>query len=605
MLSPGDRVPAVELLEPPPGYVLDRGVITTFTLDLEALLLVPMARIADGREDNAALLADPTRIIEGVRTLGDRVAIFCDAAHIGVPSRGRSLFAMLEPAVHPTRARHGGYFHPKIWVLRFKKGDHVIIRAALLSRNLTFDRSWDVLFASQGSPRGKRGRSDSKALAQLLRALPDMAESVTDAWRVAVGGLADEVHRTQFPPPPGFRGACVFHAIGIAGKRPKRWGPKAWPMPGGTRGMAVSPFVSSATMDQLSDFCWETPKIVSRDDQLRDALPDAEHEWDAFVLQEAAHDSDQPDTPFAGLHAKMVGVEYNREVTWFMGSANLTEQGWSGRNVEIMVQLQGGTGSKTGVGLARFWESFSGLTARFDLAADSEEDPPDEDVETAQKAQRRTRQVVADATLQVTCRALDDGYELAIEGELDVSREVEVSVWPLSLDRAQARPWEQAVFRPLGPEAITAFIGFELRSPKCPQAGVVRFVLKLPANGFPPDRERHVLRSVVRNRAGFFRYLQALLAGLDGFQLLDPPPDPGNGHDGNGHKQFSPSPTLLEDLLRAAARQPERLEPVRRLVSDLIGDDGQTQDERVVPQDFLQIWLAVEAAIDAPRKASR
>ena len=41
MLSPYERTALFDALRPPPGYVLDQAVGTSFTLDLEALLTGP------------------------------------------------------------------------------------------------------------------------------------------------------------------------------------------------------------------------------------------------------------------------------------------------------------------------------------------------------------------------------------------------------------------------------------------------------------------------------------------------------------------------------------------------------------------------------------
>ena len=45
------------------------------------------------------------------------------------------------------RARNGGEFHSKVWLLRFgseQRDEPTRMRLLVLSRNLTFDRCWDV-----------------------------------------------------------------------------------------------------------------------------------------------------------------------------------------------------------------------------------------------------------------------------------------------------------------------------------------------------------------------------------------------------------------------------------------------------------------------------
>ena len=84
--------------------------------------------------------------------------MFVDQSGIAVPHSQRELYSALESSLHPVKAPNGGVFHPKLWILRFIPADDgkPTIRLAVLSRNLTLDRSWDIALASEGSPFDKR-----------------------------------------------------------------------------------------------------------------------------------------------------------------------------------------------------------------------------------------------------------------------------------------------------------------------------------------------------------------------------------------------------------------------------------------------------------------
>ena len=57
--------------------------------------------------------------------------------------------------------------------------------------------------------------------------------------------------------------------------------------------------------------------------------------------------------------------------------------------------------------------------------------------------------------------------------------------------------------------------------------------------------------------------------------------------------------TLLDDLVRTASRDPERLKPVRRLIDDLRRTE---EGRRVVPDELFAVWAAVEEALaEEPR----
>ena len=77
--------------------------------------------------------------------------------NIKVPTQYNKLFTLLEPclrAIVPSGGEHAS-FHPKIWLIRYKgsggkKRANVIYRLIVLSRNLTFDRSWDIAASLDG-----------------------------------------------------------------------------------------------------------------------------------------------------------------------------------------------------------------------------------------------------------------------------------------------------------------------------------------------------------------------------------------------------------------------------------------------------------------------
>ena len=190
MLPPDSRTTAFELIRPPSGYRLDFAVLTTYTLDLEALLVLPLSVLAHPDGGLEELLADPLRLHQAIRDAGDRVHAFVDEKGIAIPRGARSLYSMLESSVHPVRAPNGGAFHPKVWVARFTAADEAaedLLRVAVLSRNLDFDRSWDVALASEALLRSRRFVKKSRPLHDFLSALPQLATGPIHrgSWRVS------------------------------------------------------------------------------------------------------------------------------------------------------------------------------------------------------------------------------------------------------------------------------------------------------------------------------------------------------------------------------------------------------------------------------------
>jgi hypothetical protein len=213
MLAPNDRELLLDALRPDPGTILDAAVGTTFTLDLEALLLAPLA-FALFETDGAT--PDPTVLLAAIQQHAERIALYCDASHIRTRAQEQRLFVLLESTVLAVNAPLGGSFHPKLWVLRFRTtdGEHQH-RVLVMSRNLTFDTSWDLVARFDQEP---AGAPLGTSVAGVVRALANVRPSALAT------SVADSVEKATFAVPPPFHSAHL-HATGFAvpdGSAPRR-----------------------------------------------------------------------------------------------------------------------------------------------------------------------------------------------------------------------------------------------------------------------------------------------------------------------------------------------------------------------------------------------
>ena len=595
MLSPDSRTVAFDLLRPPPGHTLDFAVLTTFTLNLEASLALPLGMVSRSDGGLEELLADPILLLEALRCAGERIHVFVDRTGIAIPRKKRDLFAMLESSLHPVRAEGGGVFHPKVWILRFlSEGLDPSIRVAILSRNLTFDRSWDVAFASEASPSPTGRFDESRPLADFIRHLPDMApETLSSEAARKIRTLADQVSRTRFPAPDGFLDQPVaFHVFGMNG-RDAMWRPFS----NGWRTLAVSPFVSRTALDAIVKMGNGERMLVSIREELDKLADDALSAWDRVcVLSDAALDEQEDDSAErpTGLHAKMLAIEDRWNVTWFVGSANLTESAFTGRNVEVMAAItarKGRPNGKTGQGIERF------LEAGFDKLCEpyrrGEAEPERPEVVDAEMSLERARDSLLDAGLRIVCSPSDDDWVWMLDGNLEPRNDsVEIAAWPLTVAEDQAPLLELPLTWTLPAQRLTALVAFRLRVP-VDGADDLRFALRLPAEGMPEDRMHHLLRSLIDSPERFLAFLRALLGGLD--EVVDWARDDGDQGGGGEWGIGLDDGAMLEDLVRTAARDPSRLEPLRRLIDDMRKTD---EGREIVPDDFLCLWNAVEAAVN-------
>lgn len=215
MLAPDDRTLLLDSLRPPPGYTLDRAVATTFTLDLETALTVPLA-FAGFQLDKQF---DPIEVTDALRRLSGRIDIFCQAGAISPRTSNSDLFALLEDVIHEVRhPQPGRIFHPKLWVLRFVDGSQEpSFRLIVLSRNLTADRSWDTLLWLDGR-RQPRTDASNEPLAKFVATLSELTVNhLSTDRRYELVKISEDLRQVCWDLPTGVR-EVRFHSIGLPGE---------------------------------------------------------------------------------------------------------------------------------------------------------------------------------------------------------------------------------------------------------------------------------------------------------------------------------------------------------------------------------------------------
>ncbi len=147
MLAPDVRTTLLGELVPPPGYTIDHLVATTFTLDLDSALLPCLALAGSARVD----AADTVETIASIKSTIGAIDIFHQNGQISIPQHRSRLYSLLEHAIHGVTPPHG-LFHPKLWLTVYSgENGEQVLKLIVLSRNLTRDRSWDIVLTLDGT----------------------------------------------------------------------------------------------------------------------------------------------------------------------------------------------------------------------------------------------------------------------------------------------------------------------------------------------------------------------------------------------------------------------------------------------------------------------
>jgi hypothetical protein len=621
MLAAGSRHVYLDALRPPIGFSLDLAVGTTYSLDLETLLAVPLGfAMLDWENQKGALARDPVALLHALRRCADRVTVFCQAGRIAAPTRHHALFAHLEPMIVEANAPEStASFHAKTWLLRFLNDEkRVIYRFICLSRNLTPDRSWDTILSIEGDlAERERAFSKNHPLGDFVAALPGLAQRELAApRREALAMLANEVRRVKFVPPEPFED-LFFWPMGVGRRR--------FPLEGRIdRLLVVSPFVSEGLLTQLADLGADT--LISRPESLEAMDPAVLGRFSAaYVLDDAAVEEDadtpediesteappEPDSA-RGLHAKLFIADQGRGTSVWTGSANATHAAFN-RNVEFMVQL---VGKKSQVGIDAFLggpegQGFMAFLHKFEVG---EHRPPDPETEDNEKRVEALRRQLASGGLRL--RVEQNGTDMfdlvlvADDSQRPDTTGITACCWPAAVSVSMARDlgplWaaREVRFGKLTVHALTSFIAFEVVAGAGAKSVTARFALNLPMEGAPDDRIDRVLHAILGDRERLLRYLLFLLARDEdvlsvGAALLSWN-DGGQG-DGTTDSASGAGMPLFEELLRTLARAPEKLATVARLVEDL---KRTPEGAALLPEGFDAMWPEIWTAREALRQGA-
>lgn len=600
MLDPNQRLLLTQAFRAPVGYKLDFAVATTYSLDLTTLLASTLHLSVLGDDRPLSDFQNGVMLLESLRRSADRLAVFCDDRQTYVPKPPHVLYSLLERVVIPVKPPLGGVFHPKLWALRFQRpGEKPVLRAVVLSRNLTNDRSWDITLAVEGTTTGRQRRSN-EGLRTLLANLPDMNANTPPALKAKVLELAAQLHSAEWQLPEGFD-ELRFLVLGFNGKG---WSPQP-----SQRLAVVSPFVSATALEKLSKSTREPVLLVSRSEEL-DALGDFGRRSfrRCLTLQDAAEAEDGEDLSeesevLQGLHAKVYISEDGPNTTVAIGSANATNAALDGRNVELIAEL---TGRRKKDIIPGIDDIFSNENLGKILEDYTPGKPPalDDAVLLAEQRLESAKDALAAAGLRLSCSGGGTQRMLVLKpgGPVVLEGIESLKAWPVSLngdlatDVLQIGLGQEAALPDCSLAAVTGFVAFEMASPPAPNA--CRFVLNLPVDGLPEERLAAVVQTIVANREGFLKYLLYLLADMDEDGL---PNDvllalTGDGNR-NGYTLESALP-LLEEMTRALSREPSRLDSIQSLIDELVRTE---QGRQMVDENFLKLWNLYSAVLKEVR----
>lgn len=619
MLDPDDRCLLSEQVLPPHGHAFTDAIICTYSLDLTALGGVPLALLQSDPLALGDAAAARIEALRAVREMASRLTVFCQAGAIHVPAEWRDAFLWLESSVvqvRPTAPR--AVFHPKLWLLRFaNEASEVRYRLLVLSRNTTYDRSWDVIARLEGPVIDRQNGIRANApLVQFVEALGSKAAvpvvgDMAEAHRERRERFARELRTVRFEAQDDNIKDWAFWPLGIPGhqyqlgqlfdgRRSPFQGWAEGAQRAGRRLLVVSPFLSGGMLDTLSAAGFPV-SLVSREDALDetcDRLPDDWFPDDEARVFSFRQELSLEGAPLSGLHAKLWMADDGWEAHLWTGSANATEAAFT-RNVEFLLQLSGPR-SRMGIDTLLGDKGLAPLTTPYLRPQQA----TDEALVTLKRQQEALDWLLNGL---VTGQQLRSQIEPSGEARwslsmaLTTSEPLQVEGLPVRwLARPISMPWARVVSTTTdGPPCrcedldlheLTEFwtIALEVPGTELRAEATVR----LRADGDWPQfaaRESAALSRHLRDADSLALYLEFMLAGDDEAlrQRLRRQRQKGQG---DGQRSTAPLRPLFETLLQALAERPDALGEVVDLVESS-RESGLMQDTT-----FQTLWAAFREA---------
>ena len=601
MLNPNnDRLDYGQVLAPPVNYKLDFAIGTTYSLDLDALVGACIA-LGLAEETDSDLMKNPVCLLEALRATGDKVALFCEGGQIHLPGNVTSLYILLEKMVFPvTTAKRKGVakypsFHPKFWLIRYvDEKNNYLYRVVVLSRNLTFDRSWDVTFCMDGKKKSTETAKNNPVgdfITYLIKQLPETDYAAEKQKKMK--SVIRELKNVEFSLDSKEFTDFDFIPFGIG----NQYGSDQKPLytlleDSFHEAFIMSPFLSSGVIKNFNERSkWMEHAeyvLITRASELGKLKPSDCSNFEIYTMKDAVVDGEgliseeTSDIQKQDIHAKIYMLRKGSDSSLYLGSLNASHNALHG-NVEFMIKLHS---KNRYLNLTKMKESLFGTDeaeSPFQLAQFN-----NKQIDEVEEKANLLDGVIKDInrkTLGAVIKENGERFDVSVSFE-PISSEYEISVSPL-LSKKTVAMAETIVFTDLELTQLSEFYKISVSD----GSQTVSRVIMIPTENMPDDREKAVVSSVVNDKKCFYRYIAFLLGDnlvVSALESMDM--NESESSASQNHNKPIQLPALYEKMLHTAATNPERFKEIEYLIKS-ISSDG------VIPEGFEQLYNTFKKAV--------
>lgn len=598
MLNPNnDRLDYGQILSAPNKYKLDFAIGTTYSLDLDALVGASLA-LGLSEDTDSKLAHNPIALLEALRVTGDKIALFCEAGQIHMPSKVTSLYILLEQMVYqvktPKTKGIGTYpsFHPKFWLIRYiDEKNNPLYRVVILSRNLTFDRSWDVTFCMDGIKKDTE-TTKNDPIKDFLAYTLSFAKKNPDKQK-KIRQICKELSYIHFD--VGSNGFYDFDFIPVGVRKADGgyYSIKDYPLFTSTFNelLVMSPFLSDEVIKGFNDSSRSLTQseriLITRAMSLSSLKPENCDKFRIYTVKDSVIDGEsivsEEDNNIQkqDIHAKIFMLRKYSDSELYLGSLNASRNAIIG-NIEFVIRLKA---KNRHLNLTKLTES---------LFCGAEDNPNNPfqlvDVTKVAKSETEPEQllsaIVKDITrLKATATVIPNGDNYNVQLVFDkLVSGYDITISPLFSNK-QARLETQVDFVDLTAVQLSEFYKITVSD----GSNSLTRVIMIPTTGLPEEREKMIVSSVVKDKNCFYQYVSFLLGdslSLGGAEIFE---DPTSSSSAAKH-HTTILPALYEKMLKTAVEEPEKFKEIDYLLKAVAGDG-------VIPIKFEETYRIFRKAV--------
>lgn len=581
-----DRVDYRELLSPPPGYKTAFATGTTYSLDLETLTAICAIIGLDAPADTE-LIQSPLHTLEAIRRASGSLMIFCQSGQIKSPDKPNQLIPLLGNCVYEISLANKKSFHPKTWFLRYTAESLPDkYRMIILSRNLTFDRSWDVALRLDSAGKGdevlEQYESTGDAISSFLQWLHQNLRAHNAALkskRRKLALLAEELPKADWKSLGKEFTGFDFIPYGIPNPSTDNLGEKFHKM------FVISPFLSKGVIEGFAKNRLTNPDctLITRKSELHKLDGELLTAFDTYTIKDDVADGEQRISETGEYKTQDIHAKVYLRTKWsdselYIGSANASYNAFHGGNVECMIALWG---KQRYLNVDKLKQDLFGTDEKanpFERALPMDYTEPDEDA-TVSLLETLIRDFCSLHKSAVVSG--EDRFVITVTSK-PLKCDAKLTLSPLMRDKAE--PFSESVtFSGLRLRDLSEWYVVTAKS----RGKELSRVLKIQTSGIPDNRDSAVFSDVVKDKNAFLHYIAFLLSDDYLTAFLE------SIKKGSGDYQFLntsfDAPVLYERMLKAAANDKDSLREIRDIIS--------LANDNVVPQEFLRLYEQFEKVV--------